>query len=137
LIAVREAIRLHLLATPQVANLTQVIRPGVLQQLDKPPAILVKVVGNVPQEWLNDASRNFKARVAIQAYGEDVSKADVIAERIRIYALHSLLKGNIQGCDIREVSLEIGPFEHEDQPKDGSDDWMRSVRQDFLVIYNT
>ena len=134
--AVREAIRLRLLATPQVSNITEVIRPGVLQLNDKPPAVLVRVIGDSPQEWLNTNERTHKARIAVQAYGADVTKADTLAEMIRTYALYPLLKGNVHGCDIREVSLEVGPFEQQDQPKDGSDDWMRSVRQDFMVIYN-
>lgn len=134
---VREAIRLHIATTAQIAFLTQTVRPGVFQKLDQPPCILVKLIANVPWEWLNDISRTFKARLAVQCYGNDVAKADVLAKYVREKALTSLLKGTIQGCDIRECSLEVGPFDHEDQPKDGSDDWLRSVRQDFLIIYNS
>jgi hypothetical protein len=133
---IRDAIRSHLLATPQVSGVTQVVRPGVLAEHDLPPAIIVKVVGDAPHEFLNSAARQHRARIAIQAYGDDVTASDTLADLIRTYALHPLLKGIVQGVNIRDCSLEGGPFDDEDQPKDGSDEWMRHVRMDFLVIYN-
>jgi hypothetical protein len=132
---IRDAIRDHLLATAQVTAITSVIRPGVLAQQDAAPCVLVKVVSNVPQEWVNSQERMYRARVAVQAYGENVTASDTLAQAIRDNALPPLTKGTIQGINVREISLEGGPFDNEDQPKDGSDEWMRHVRQDFLIHY--
>jgi len=132
---IRDALRDHLLATPTLTAITTVIRPGVLAQGDAPPAILVKVVSNTPQEWLNSSQRMYRARVAVNCYGANVTASDDMAKVVRDVALPPLLKGMVQGINVREISLESGPFDAEDIPKDASDEWMRHARLDFLVIY--
>lgn len=134
---IRDGIRGYLLAQQVLTDLLgpkKIIRPGVLQQVDEPPAILVKVVADTPEEWLNDQTRVHRARLAINCYGVDVSRSDQLASVVRMI-LHPMLKGMINGVNMRECSLVSGPFDAEDQPKDGSDAWMRHVRQDFQFYY--
>lgn len=132
---IRNAIRSYLLNHGAVSAITTTIRPGVLAEKDVAPAILIKLISNVPQEWLNTKDRVYRGVLSINAYGAEVSKSDELARVIREEALHPLLKGPIHGMSVREVSLESGPYDDEDQPKDGSDDWMRHVRQNFRIHY--
>ena len=105
----------------------------VLDQGAKPPAIVVTVTGNSPEEDLSGTNRIFPSTIQVLAYGRNRDEANEIALQIRDDALPPNLFGRVEGMEWQEVTMESGPEEVVQQPQDGSDDWIRITSQVFVI----
>lgn len=112
------------------------IYADVLDQGRQPPAVVVQVTSNNPEEDLSGTNRIYPSTIVVLAYGRDRDEANLLAYQIRDDALPANLSGQIEGMEWDSVTMISGPTEVVEEPRDGSDQWRRITEQQF-VIWNS
>jgi len=125
----------YLAATTAVTNLVGTrIRPDLLDDRDQLPALVFwRVSGRHLDTIQGTFGRLVEARVTIGAYAAKRSKANEVAEAVRLAIIQ--MRGTRSGVSVRNVSCDTGQSHYVNLPTDGTEVARYVASQDFLITF--
>ncbi len=129
------AIAGKLQSTTEITDITETrIYSDVVPQTSAVPAILLRIISEVPHNTLSGPLGMDRARVQIDSYGRTRPEANELAWYVwtTLWSADPQVLGNVH---VMEVSRDSGIRYSNDRPETGSDQVRFLSSQDFLVSY--